>query len=217
MSPALEVGRVSRWALGQAGDSSRVMGFVAGLREVAAGWASLEVGWAGQVSPALEGGHVSRRWAPRQAAGGGGVTGLVGGELGHEGLPWGSGPHWRQVGQRGVVKPRWTRVAGRKAEWASLEGEQAEVGWTSGSGSGGERMCLVGGELDAGRGERWVAGENEERTLQIFLQSPSSTWHVTSMYRLLNATNMWRRRWLSLLAHHRLRPSAHSCRLLSVQ
>jgi hypothetical protein len=78
-----------------------------------------------------------------------GVAGLIGGRLG-----------------RGVspesFEPCWRRVTG--VEWAPLEGKQAAVGWPSG---GGGRMCLIGGELDAGRGkwrvagEKWIAVEGE--------------------------------------------------------
>ena len=76
-------------------------------------------------------------------------------------MPWGSRPHWRQVGQRGVIEPHWARVAGCKVEWAPLDGEQVGVGWAEGSSSGSKRMRLVGGELDAGRGEQRVVGEDK--------------------------------------------------------
>jgi hypothetical protein len=133
-----------------------------------------------EVSPALEGGHISR-WAPRQAAGGGRVTGLVGGKLGHEGLLWGSGPHWRQVGQTGVVRELQASLeASHRVQ--SQEGKQAAVGWASGSSSG---MCLIGGELDAGRGEWLVVGETWIAVLRGgsskgLCEYLSSTWHMQS-------------------------------------
>jgi hypothetical protein len=107
-----------------AGGGARVTGFIGGgLGHEHLPWGSgphwRQVGQMRGVASIGGGSHKQEvgTVSQGQAGGGAGAMGFIGGGLGHERLPRGNGPHWRQVGQRGVARELWASLeASRRAQ-----------------------------------------------------------------------------------------------------